>query len=268
VSWPSCRTLPRDGRNSRLWVWLILILSTAALAADSEHQYQVACAPCHGAHGEGGRGPALAVPKLPRAPDDAALASIIMRGIPGTQMPSTRMTDGERQQLVRYVRALGESKAAPVEGDATAGEQLFWDNANCGHCHTVGSRGGRTGPDLTEIALRRSPGHLRATLLDPAANIPDSFTVYRRVVFLPDNFLQVRVVTRAGKSITGLRIDEDAFTIQLRDYDDRFYSFRKDELRELKKDWGKTPMPGYRGVLSETELRDVVAYLSTLRGSQ
>ena len=80
--------------------------------------------------------------------------------------------------------------------------------------------------------------------------------------------MQVRVVTRAGKSITGLRIDEDAFTIQLRDYDDRLYSFRKDELRELKKDWGKTPMPGYRGILSDTEIRDVVAYLSTLRGSQ
>jgi len=219
-------------------------------------------------HGEGGRGPALAVPKLPRAPDDAALASIIMTGIPGTQMPSTRMTDGERQQLVQYVRALGESKPAPFEGDARAGEQLFWGKANCGHCHTVGARGGRTGPDLTEIALRRSPAHLRATLLDPAANIPDSFTVYRRVVFLPDNFLQVRVVTRAGKSITGVRIDEDAFTIQLRDDDDRFYSFRKDKLRELVKDWGKTPMPSYRGLLSEAELRDVVAYLSSLRGSQ
>jgi cytochrome c oxidase cbb3-type subunit III len=268
VYWPNYRTLLRDGRNSRLRFWLILIIATAALAADSEHQYQVACAPCHGVHGEGGRGPALAVPKLPRAPDDAALASIIMTGIPGTQMPSTRMTDGERQQLVQYVRALGESKPAPFEGNARAGEQLFWGKANCGHCHTVGARGGRTGPDLTEIALRRSPVHLRATLIDPAANIPDSFTVYRRVVFLPDNFLQVRVVTRAGKSITGVRIDEDAFTIQLRDDDDRFYSFRKDKLRELVKDWGKTPMPSYRGLLSEAELRDVVAYLSSLRGSQ
>jgi cytochrome c oxidase cbb3-type subunit 3 len=258
----------------RLSLCLILavptaILPAAATAADSDgqHQYKVACAPCHGIQGEGGRGPALAIPKLPRAPDDAALSSIILTGIPGTQMPATRMTDSERQQLVQYVRALNKSTPAPVEGNPTTGEQLFWGKASCGHCHTIGSRGGRTGPDLTEIALRRSPAHLRATLLDPAANIPDSFTVYRRVVFLPDNFLQVRVVTRAGKSITGLRIDEDAFTIQLRDYDDRLYSFRKNELRELVKDWGKTPMPEYRGILTETELRDLVAYLSSLRGS-
>jgi putative heme-binding domain-containing protein len=255
-------------------LWWCFIVPIAALAADSgaQRQYQVSCAPCHGGQGEGGRGPALAVAKLPRAPDDSALSSIIMTGIPGTQMPATRMTDSERRQLVNYVRGLGNSKPVSVEsavaGDVKAGEQLFWGKADCGRCHTVGPRGGRTGPDLTEIALRRSPAHLRATLLDPAANIPDSFTVYRRAVFMPDNFVQVRVITRAGKTITGVRVDEDAFTIQLRDYSDRLYSFRKDELRELKKDWGRTPMPGYRGTLSDTEIRDLVAYLATLRGSE
>ncbi len=255
-------------------LWWCFIVPIAALAADSsaQGQYQVSCAPCHGSQGEGGRGPALAVAKLPRAPDDAALSSIIMTGIPGTQMPATRMTDNERRQLVNYVRELGTSKPVAVEGavrgDVKAGDQLFWGKADCGRCHTVGPRGGRTGPDLTEIALRRSPAHLRATLLDPAANIPDSFTVYRRVVFMPDNFVQVRVVTLAGKTITGVRVDEDAFTIQLRDYSDRLYSFRKDELRELRKDWGKTPMPGYRGTLNDTEVRDLVAYLTTLRGAE
>jgi len=253
-----------------VWLFLILVAPLVAFAADStgQHQYQVSCAPCHGPQGEGGRGPALAIAKLPRAPDDAALASIVALGIPGTQMPGTRMTADERQQLIGYVRGLGVAKSAPVEGNARAGEDLFWGKAHCGQCHTVGPRGGRLGPDLTEIALRRSPAHLRATLLDPAANIPDSFTFYRRVVFTPDNFVEVRVVTRAGKSITGVRVDEDAFSIQLRDASDRTYSFRKDELRELVKSWGKTPMPGYRDILNDSELRDVVAYLSSLRGSE
>jgi hypothetical protein len=85
---------------------------------------------------------------------------------------------------------------------------------------------------------------------------------------MPDNFVQVRVVTKEGKSITGLRVDEDAFTIQIRDYADRSYSFRKDELRELSRDWGKTPMPSYKGILNDAEMRDLVAYLSSLRGSE
>jgi len=251
--------------------WLVCVLLTAcAVAADSgaERQFRISCAPCHGAHGEGGRGPALAIPKLPRAPDDAALSSIITTGIPGTQMPGTRMTADERQQLVNYVRELGRARITPVPGDRASGERIFWGKAGCGRCHSVAARGGRIGPELTTIGLSRSPAHLRTAILDPASAIPDSFTVYRRVVFMPDNFLQVRLVTLDGKSITGLRVDEDAFTIQVRDYSDRIYSFRKDELRQLEKDWGKTPMPAYGTILNETEIRDVVAYLSSLRGPE
>jgi putative heme-binding domain-containing protein len=254
-----------------MWRWVLGIhFSLVMLAADStgERQFRIACAPCHGARGEGGRGPALAVAKLPRAPDDAALASIILTGIPGTQMPSTRMTAEERQQLVNYIRDLGRAGVPAVDGDRVMGERIFWGKGNCGHCHTVGARGGRIGPDLGSIGLSRSPAHLRGAILNPASAIPDSFTVYRRVVFIPDNFLQVRVVTTEGKALTGLRVDEDAFTIQIRDYSDHIYSFRKDELRGLEKEWGKTPMPGYGGVLNETELKDLVAYLSSLRGPQ
>jgi putative heme-binding domain-containing protein len=250
----------------RCWAYLVLPLFALAADSDGPRQFAISCAPCHGAQGEGGRGPALAVARLPRAPDDAALASIIASGIPGTQMPGTRMTDDERHALVQFVRNLGTSRPSVVEGDRVAGERIFWGKGNCGQCHTVGSRGGRMGPDLSEIALRRGAVHLRAVLLDPAGNIPDSFTFYRRVVFVPDSFVQVRVVTNAGEAITGVRIDEDAFTIQIRNYSDRFYSFRKEELKELVKEWGKTPMPSYRDALNETEMRDLVAYLSSLRG--
>ena len=42
---------------------------------------------------------------------------------------------------------------------------------------------------------------------------------------------------------------------------------RKDQLRELHKDWGKSPMPSYRGVLSDQEMQDVIAYLISLQGA-
>jgi putative heme-binding domain-containing protein len=183
-------------------------------------------------------------------------------------MPGTRMTEDENRNLVAFVRSLGRSGAAPVPGDRAHGEHLFWNKANCGQCHTVGPRGGREGPDLTGIGARRSPTHLRTSLLDPQAEIPDTFAVYRRIVYLPDNFLQVRIVTRDGQRITGARLDEDTFTIQIRDYSDRIFSFRKDELAELHKDWGVSPMPSYRSSLSDSEIQDLVAYLASLEGSQ
>jgi cytochrome c oxidase cbb3-type subunit III len=214
-----------------------------------------------------GRAPYLTVLKLPRAPDDAALAQVISLGIPGTQMPGTRMTADENRQLVAYIRRLGRSQAVQVPGNRANGELLFWYKGNCGRCHAVGPRGGRIGPDLTEIGTKRGAEHLRESLLDPEAEIPETFAVYRRVIFMPDNFLQVRVVTRDGRPITGIRMNEDTFTIQIRDYSDRLYSFRKEDLREFHKDWGKSPMPSYRGAFSDSEIQDVIAYLVSLEGA-
>lgn len=184
-------------------------------------------------------------------------------------MPVTRMTDPERAELIKYVRSLGQAQtAAVVSGDATHGEQLFWSKGNCGQCHTVGPRGGRIGPDLTNIGERRGPANLRRSLVDPEAETPENFAQYRKVIYMPDNYLRVRVVTADGKQITGARVDEDTFTIQIRDDASRIYSFRKDQLKELHKDWGKSPMPSYRTVFSEAELNDVIAYLASLTGAQ
>src|SRR5437899_8314246 len=61
--------------------------------------FQNHCALCHGPKGEGGRGPMLSRPKLPRAPDDAALVKVIEEGIRGTEMPGAdSMTEREMHQ--------------------------------------------------------------------------------------------------------------------------------------------------------------------------
>jgi cytochrome c oxidase cbb3-type subunit 3 len=246
--------------------WMVLMPCSwaANTGADLFHEH---CAPCHGTKGEGGRGANLAVRRLPRAPDDATLGAIIAQGIPGTEMPITRMTDRERAELIAYVRSLGQTQSPQAAGNRANGEQLFWSKGNCGQCHTVGSRGGRIGPDLTSIGERRGPANLRQSMLDPEAEIPENFAQYRKVIYTPDNYLRMRVVTAEGQQISGVRVDEDTFTIQIRDDAAHIYSFRKDTLKELHKDWGKSPMPSYRGVFSQSELEDVIAYLSALTGN-
>jgi len=254
-----------------MWRLAILVLAAASIlyAADSgESLFRNHCAPCHGADGTGGRGPNLTAARLLRAPDDAALSAVITLGIPGTQMPGTRMTAEENRELVAYVRGLHRAQTGRVEGNRENGERLFRGKGNCVQCHTASGRGGQLGPDLSDIGTKRGPEFLRTALLDPEKAVTDTFTSYRRVIFMPDNFLQVHVVTKDGAQIAGTRVNEDSFTIQVRDFGGRLHSFRKDELRELQKDWGKSPMPSYRGVFSDAELADVVAYLVSLQGAQ
>jgi len=130
----------------------------------------------------------------------------------------------------------------------------------------VNGEGSAAGPDLSDIGRLRESAQLRQTLLEPEANIYDSFAGYRWTISLPDNYLLVELVTRQGERVTGGRLNEDAFSIQIRDSDGRIRSFLKSEVAELRRRWGKSPMPSYRDVFSPAELDDLVGYLSSLRG--
>lgn len=248
-------------------IWVILFCSSLSLAqsgppanptpadlAAGQRFYMGACSYCHGPGGEGGRGPNLAVPRLFRAADDPALFRIIRNGIEGTEMPRAwRMLDKEIWQVVAYVRSLGRLPRQAVSGDAARGAQIYRGKGNCAQCHILAGQGGRMGPSLDDIGARRSPDYLRQALLEPGAAAPDGF-------------LQVTAVTRDGRKITGIRLNESTFSVQLRDLSDRFHSFLKSELAELRKEKGQSPMPGYKDLLTPAEVDDLVAYMASLRG--
>ena len=119
-------------------------------------------------------------------------------------------------------------------------------------------------------AVRKRPAPTRMLVFPgPPVSLPrkppEKFGEYRWYTVIPDNFLQVRVTTQDGRAITGARVNEDAFSIQLRDVSGRVYSFWKEELKELYKDWGKSPMPSYRDQLTPAEIDELVSYLASLR---
>ena len=75
----------------------------------------------------------------------------------------------------------------------------------------------------------------------------------------------VRAVTRDGTVINGRRLNEDTYTVQLIDDQERLVSLTKADLRDLTV-LTSSPMPSYRGRLDDEEIADVVAYLLTLKG--
>lgn len=221
--------------------------------ASGERLYRTQCAYCHGPRGEGGRGATLARPRLLHAPDDVALFQIIARGIPDTEMPGHWFTPREIWQIVAFVRTLGREPPQKASGDRARGAKLYSGKGGCIQCHTISGRGGAIGPDLSDIGARRSVAYLRKALINPEAAVPDGF-------------LEVELALPDGRRITGVRLNEDAFSIQIRDLAGDFHSFFKNELAELRELRGKSPMPGYRGLLSASQLDDVIAYLDSLRG--
>lgn len=232
--------------------------------APGERLFQLHCAGCHGPKGEGGKGPNLAISRPARSPAEDELINVIAEGIDGTEMPTSRLDKDQIKQVAAFVRQLGVLPREAVPGNAQRGEQLYLSKGNCTQCHAIKGQGGASGPDLTEIGLRRGAAHLRAALTDPEADVPKGFSSFGPDTSIPENFLVVRVVVKNGQRLTGVRVNEDTFSIQLRDSSDRVHSFFKSDLAESHKDWGKSPMPSYREAFSNAELDDVVAFLVSL----
>jgi cytochrome c oxidase cbb3-type subunit III len=214
--------------------------------------YNVNCVTCHGPDGDQVSGVNLASGRFRHASTDADLTDLIQTGIPGTAMPAGRYTTAELAGLVAYLRAMYDFAAQPVRGDAHRGRDLFEGKGNCASCHRVNGRGSRAAPDLSDVGAVRSTDALRRSLVSPGESIA------------PIN-RPVRAVTRDGKVITGRRLNEDTYTVQLITTDERLVSLMKSDLREFT--IGQTSsMPSYANTLSSTELDDVVAYLRTLKG--
>jgi putative heme-binding domain-containing protein len=226
--------------------------------------FQDLCASCHGYDGSGGDGPGLNQAHLRRAADDEALRDVIVNGIENGGMPPVRQTSAtEQNDLIAYVRTLGRATSVVTAGNADRGRELY-HNLHCSGCHIINGQGNGIGPELTQIARSRGPDHLRKALTDPGTELPRGIGENSRGFI---EFLPVRIVTLDGREIRGMRVNEDTFTIQLRDARNALQSFAKSELRELKKEPGQSEMPSYRDDLTAAQLDDLVAYLSRLRGS-
>ncbi len=223
------------------------------------------CLRCHGIEGGGGEGPNLNRPVLTRANTDEALTTVIRDGIPDRGMPRIRrLTNAELHALIVYVRSLGTVTAVATTGNPENGKAVY-KKSGCASCHVVGGEGGTLGPELTNVGSHRAPDYLRQALVDPGAVLP------RGTMLIPgrgfNEFLPVRAVARDGREVRGVRVNEDSFTIQIRDAGGQLYSFRKADLRALEKQIGKSMMPGYTK-FSAPELGDLVAYLSSLGGAK
>ena len=215
--------------------------------------YGAHCQFCHGVSGDTVANVDLRGGRFRHATSDEDLGRVIAAGIPGTAMPPHKFDDAELTGIVAYIRSMRDvNVAAVMTGDAGRGQRVFEGAGGCAGCHRVGGRGSRFGPDLSEIGAVRSADLLEKSLLDPTASM------------LPIN-RSVRAVTRDGKAITGRRLNEDTYSVQLMDAGDHLVSLNKADLREyavLK----TSAMPSYKDKLSAAELADVLAYLLTLKG--
>jgi len=228
--------------------------------AEGEKLFRVHCARCHGIDGGGGEGSNLARSKLKYAADDESLIKLLGEGIPGTGMPAIWTLDEQQATLVAaYVKTLGQLEEEEMPGDPERGAVVYRTSGGCPACHIVSGQGTGIGPELTDVGDRRGLEYLRQSLVDPA-------TAQSQTMGYQD-YLTVRAETSEAQ-IEGLRINEDAFSVQIRDVGGTVHSLRKDDLIEFEKVFAHSLMPEYGGALASKDMDDLISYLMSLRAEQ
>ena len=205
-----------------------------------------------------GRDAAIAVP-ISRAvlggmPDER-LFQTIRKGVPGTEMPREHAPDDDVLMIIAYLRKHERARRRPRQpiGNVDNGSRLF--AAQCATCHRVGGSGGRLGPDLSRVGAARSRAALMREIRTPSEWMPPAYET-------------VTLVTKDGQRIRGIKKNEDVFSIQVMDTRERIQGYLKSNLQEVI--YEKTSlMPAYGPErLNDSDLNDLLGYLSTLRGSR
>lgn len=171
-------------------------------------------------------------------------------------MPAHSFTSLELTGLVAYIRTMRDYGTKSVLlRDPAKGRALFEDQGDCLHCHRVDGKGSRVALDLSDAGQVHPAAYLQRALLDPNSIAAE----------MPENRF-IRVVTNRGTIITGRRLNEDTYTIQLIDDHENLVSVEKADLRSytILKD---SPMVSLQGKFTDAQISDLVAYLVTLRKS-
>jgi putative heme-binding domain-containing protein len=266
----------RDGLISALPLLLVLapflcraqsganpFARNAQAVEEGRKSFAVSCAPCHGRNGEGAQGQSEGIrpPDLTRGsfkagPRDEDLFRVIAKGVEGSGMPSFEPLGTDQiWRLVAFVRTLSRPEGSAA-GNAAAGETLFWVKGDCGRCHAVGSRGANRGanlgPDLSRGGRRSTAQRLKRSILAPDDEIAPGYEV-------------VVIVTRDGKTVSGLARFFDDFSARIIDSSGKERTYLRDEVVSMRREM-RSLMPGdYGKIFSGPELDDLVAYILTLQ---
>jgi len=146
---------------------------------------------------------------------------------------------------------LAAYETALFGGDARRGESIFLRHpaAQCSKCHALDASDQQVGPSLEGIGKRNTREYFLESMVDPQAKIALGYGF--QTVSLAD-----------GSSVSGMLVAETAESATLRLPDGTSRTFPLSETRSRTKPIGT--MPEMKLILTKREIRDLVAYLTTL----
>ncbi len=138
-------------------------------------------------------------------------------------------------------------------GSVQTGRDVLVQNnaAQCLKCHAIKGYGGVAGPSLDDLGSRSDKVQILRSLVDPSAELAPGFGV-------------VTVELEDGNLISGILQDESEKHILITNSEGKDVSVAKSSIKERID--AASSMPAMGELLTKSEIRDLLAFLITLRG--
>jgi putative heme-binding domain-containing protein len=138
-------------------------------------------------------------------------------------------------------------------GDKQTGSNIFYTNgsAQCIRCHIVNRKGSNVGPDLSDVGQKYSTEYLLEALVNPGATIAPGYGTFNLTML-------------NNQVISGLFYAETETTITLGKEDEELKTYQKSEIKNIQRPASGMPPMNY--ILTKPQIRDLVAFLGTLKG--
>ena len=140
-------------------------------------------------------------------------------------------------------------------GSVAAGQDIVTNhlNANCLACHSITPGGSEVGPNLRAVGAQNDRAYLLESLLDPAAKIATGYGL-------------VGLTLKDTSAVTGTLARETPAAVTVRLFDGTMRTVPRAEI--VNQTAPVSIMPPMGAILQPREIRDVVAYLSSLKGGR
>lgn len=219
-----------------------------------KREFQQTCGFCHGPDGRGASGPDLIRSSLVSHDVNGNLIGPVIRnGRPDKGMPAFQLSDAQIRDIADFLHAEAQlassvAQRVPTEyplekllvGNAEAGKTYFNGKGRCAECHSP------TG-DLAHIATKYKPIDLQTRIAFPSGTDPS-----------------ITVTERSGKTMTGVQVYSDEFTVSLRDRNGWIHSWKRNAVKLEVHD----PLAAHVALLiayTDKNIHDLFAYLETLK---
>ena len=141
------------------------------------------------------------------------------------------------------------SAALRTTGHREKGQQLFLKH--CASCHQIAGKGVKVGPDISD-SRTKTPAFLLTNILDPNRSIDN-------------NYIGYSIVTKDGRSHTGIISSETATSVTLKQPDNKVVGVLRSDIDEMRST-GLSLMPvGMEKNITPEEMNDLIHYIKNWR---